>query len=84
MMSWRKHGSRRFAIVAAGLAITLTAALGKHEAAHAQAAALKVVVPFGPGTTTDIVARHVGDAMAAARRSSAAPTRSDVAAKRPD
>src|SRR5687767_7569514 len=35
-------------------------------AARAQTAApLKMVVPFGPGTTTDIVARHVGDAMAA-------------------
>ena len=28
-------------------------------------APLKMVVPFGPGTTTDIVARHVGDVMAA-------------------
>ena len=27
--------------------------------------ALKMVVPFGAGTTTDIVARHVGEAMAA-------------------
>ena len=30
--------------------------------------ALKMVVPFGAGTTTDIVARHVGEAIAAAVR----------------
>lgn len=27
---------------------------------------LRLIVPFGPGTTTDIVSRHVGDAMAVA------------------
>ena len=46
------------------LASSLLALAG---AARAQGAApLKMVVPFGAGTTTDIVARHVGDAMAAA------------------
>jgi tripartite-type tricarboxylate transporter receptor subunit TctC len=56
-------------------AVTRRAALGAIAAgcvgaAHAQSATpLKMVVPFGPGTTTDIVARHVGDAMAAALNS---------------
>lgn len=46
---------------AAGL-VLLTAIAG---AAHAQGGSpLKMVVPFGPGTTTDIVARQVGEAMA--------------------
>jgi tripartite-type tricarboxylate transporter receptor subunit TctC len=44
------------------LAAVLLSAAGL---AGAQSAApLKMVVPFGPGTTTDIVARQVGDAMA--------------------
>jgi tripartite-type tricarboxylate transporter receptor subunit TctC len=46
------------------LATTLMALI---DAAQAQAPApLKVVVPFGAGTTTDIVSRHVGEAIAAA------------------
>lgn len=45
----------------AGLALLASLA----GAVHAQGAApLKMVVPFGPGTTTDIVARQVGEAMA--------------------
>lgn len=51
------------ALVAAGTSLSLLLA----GAAHAQGTqALKMVVPFGPGTTTDIVARQVGDAMAQA------------------
>jgi tripartite-type tricarboxylate transporter receptor subunit TctC len=51
---------------AAGLAIVLAALSVVAGVARAQGTApLKMVVPFGPGTTTDIVARHVGDAMAA-------------------
>jgi hypothetical protein len=46
------------------LATTLMALI---DAAQAQAPApLKMVVPFGAGTTTDIVSRHVGEAIAAA------------------
>lgn len=51
----------RRALLAATLATTLTLAL---PAALAQTP-LRMVVPFGPGTTTDIVSRLVGDAMAA-------------------
>ena len=48
----------------AALAATLLAAC---SGAIAQSGpALKMVVPFGAGTTTDIVARHVGDAIAMA------------------
>jgi tripartite-type tricarboxylate transporter receptor subunit TctC len=42
--------------------LALTAATG---AQAQQAPSLRLVVPFGPGTTTDIVSRLVGDAMAA-------------------
>lgn len=43
----------------------LAALLGASALARAQTATpLKMVVPFGPGTTTDIVARQVGEAMA--------------------
>ncbi len=45
---------------------TLAAALGAACGVTCAQTALRLVVPFGAGTTTDIVARHVGDAMAAA------------------
>jgi tripartite-type tricarboxylate transporter receptor subunit TctC len=57
------HWSRRRIAAAVGLWIAGLASLGA-GGAHAQATPLKMVVPFGPGTTTDIVARHVGEAMA--------------------
>jgi tripartite-type tricarboxylate transporter receptor subunit TctC len=45
--------------------LALGLALFAFGAAPAQTTApLKMVVPFGPGTTTDIVARQVGDALA--------------------
>ncbi len=53
------HLTRR----AAALALALLAA-PLAQAQAPTAAPLKMVVPFGPGTTTDIVARQVGDAMA--------------------
>ncbi|HVK33572.1 MAG TPA: tripartite tricarboxylate transporter substrate binding protein [Burkholderiaceae bacterium] len=62
MMS-RTHCSRRRVAAAIGLWIAGVASLAA-SGAHAQATPLKMVVPFGPGTTTDIVARHVGEAMA--------------------
>jgi tripartite-type tricarboxylate transporter receptor subunit TctC len=49
------------------LATVTVALLALCGAAAAQSpASLKMVVPFGAGTTTDIVARHVGDAVATA------------------
>jgi len=62
MMS-RTQCSRRRVAAAIGLGIAGLASLAA-SGAHAQATPLKMVVPFGPGTTTDIVARHVGEAMA--------------------
>ena len=47
----------------AALAAGLLCAGGMARA-QSPAGSLRMVVPFGPGTTTDIVARHVGDAMA--------------------
>ena len=46
-------------------ALGAIAAVGVGAARAQTSTPLKMVVPFGPGTTTDIVARHVGDAMAA-------------------
>ena len=55
-----KKPLKRRSLLAASLAAVLAT-----TAAQAQTAApLKMVVPFGPGTTTDIVSRQVGDAMA--------------------
>ena len=59
MNNWSRTFNRRAALVAALLAAPLM------QAQAQTAAPLKMVVPFGPGTTTDIVARQVGDAMAA-------------------
>ncbi len=59
MNPWSRTFTRRAALVAALLAAPLM------QAQAQTAAPLKMVVPFGPGTTTDIVARQVGDAMAA-------------------
>ena len=57
---------RRRALAVAATALVGAASLVHTTLAFAQTAApLKMVVPFGPGTTTDIVARQVGDAMAA-------------------
>jgi tripartite-type tricarboxylate transporter receptor subunit TctC len=53
--------NRRTALSAGLLAITGPLAT---PVAAQSAAPLKMVVPFGAGTTTDIVARQVGDAMA--------------------
>jgi tripartite-type tricarboxylate transporter receptor subunit TctC len=55
--------SRRRVAAAIGLSIAGMASSAT-RLAHAQATPLRMVVPFGPGTTTDIVARHVGEAMA--------------------
>ena len=52
--------TRRAALAAA----LLCSALAAWPAVAQTAAPLRMVVPFGPGTTTDIVARQVGDAMA--------------------
>jgi tripartite-type tricarboxylate transporter receptor subunit TctC len=43
--------------------LVATALLTLAGAAHAQDAPLKMVVPFGPGTTTDTVARVVAEAL---------------------
>ena len=64
--------ARRAAIasVAATLALALTG-LGLCGAAHAQdGGVIRMVVPFGPGTTTDTVGRVVADALAKATRQS--------------
>ncbi|HEX2541713.1 MAG TPA: tripartite tricarboxylate transporter substrate binding protein [Caldimonas sp.] len=54
----RTAGMRRRSLVAFALAAGL---LG--GAAHAQEGVVKLVVPFGPGTTTDTVSRVVADAL---------------------
>ena len=68
----KQNPTRRIALAAAllcGALAALPATAQTSAQTTAQTAAqttppLKMVVPFGPGTTTDIVARQVGDAMA--------------------
>ena len=60
-MSVRRLLSRRASVAALALFVLCACGLAR---AQSPAAPLRMVVPFGPGTTTDIVARQVGEAMA--------------------
>lgn len=55
---------RCFAVLLAGLAVTLAGAPGAAQAQAYPSRFVRLVVAFGPGTTTDIVTRLVGTALA--------------------